>query len=114
MRFSHTKTALCDRKDTQSRFAVNAACGIMCVGTAGVLPISFSSMIAHASFFFNDVFTPVRGRADAFPKVYMLPFILLSTSIHFLFIMSFAGENLYGAIADKINETVFFINPSAP
>ena len=71
-------------------------------------------MIAHASFFFNDVFTSVRGRADTFPKVYMLPFILLSTSIHFLFIMSFAGENLYGAIADKINETVFFINPSAP
>ena len=71
-------------------------------------------MIAHISFFFSGVFTPVRGRADAFPKVYMLPFILLSTSIHFLFIMSFAGENLYGAIADKINETVFFINPSAP
>ena len=34
----------------------NAARGIMCVGTAGALPISFFSMIAHASFFFNDVF----------------------------------------------------------
>ena len=33
MRFSHTKTALCDRKDTQSHFAVNAARNIMCVGT---------------------------------------------------------------------------------
>ena len=33
VRFFHTKTALCDRKDTQSRFAVNAARGMMCVGT---------------------------------------------------------------------------------
>ena len=33
VRFLHTKTALCDRKDTQSRFAVNTARGIMCVGT---------------------------------------------------------------------------------
>ena len=33
VRFLHTKTALCDRKDTQSRFAVNAARSIVCVGT---------------------------------------------------------------------------------
>ena len=31
VRFLHTKTALCDRKDTQSRFAVNAARSIVCV-----------------------------------------------------------------------------------
>ena len=40
VRFLHTKTALCDRKDTQSRFAVNAARSIMCVGIVRVLPIS--------------------------------------------------------------------------
>ena len=34
VRFLHTKTALCDRKDTQSRFAVNAARSIVCVETA--------------------------------------------------------------------------------
>ena len=34
VRFLHTKTALCDRKDTQSRFAVNAARNIVCVETA--------------------------------------------------------------------------------
>ena len=129
VRFLHTKTALCDRKDTQSRFAVNAARSIVCVETlcpaalvprglrrhfgktrffapflasadelcpekwgshrrcplcgagctvlerrnggmrlcarAGALSISFSSylMIAHASFFFNDVFASIqRGR----------------------------------------------------
>ena len=129
VRFLHTKTALCDRKDTQSRFAVNAARSIVCVETlcpaalvprglrrhfgktrffapflasadelcpekwgshrrcplcgagctvlerrnggmrlcarAGALSISFSSylMIAHASFFFNDVFASMqRGR----------------------------------------------------
>ncbi|EFM22740.1 hypothetical protein HMPREF9166_1621 [Selenomonas sp. oral taxon 149 str. 67H29BP] len=28
------ETALCDRKDTQSRFAVNAARSIVCVGTS--------------------------------------------------------------------------------
>ena len=33
VRFLHTKTALCDRKDTQSRFAVNAARSIVCVET---------------------------------------------------------------------------------
>ncbi|EGK61455.1 hypothetical protein HMPREF9081_0536 [Centipeda periodontii DSM 2778] len=33
VRFLHTKTALCDRKDTQSRFAVNTARSIVCVGT---------------------------------------------------------------------------------
>ena len=33
VRFSHTKTALCDRKDTQSHFVVNAARSIVCVGT---------------------------------------------------------------------------------
>ena len=33
VRFLHTKTALCDRKDTQSRFAINAARSIVCVGT---------------------------------------------------------------------------------
>ena len=129
VRFLHTKTALCDRKDTQSRFAVNAARSIVCVETlcpaalvprglrrhfgktrffapflasadelcpekwgshrrcplcgagctvlerrnggmrlcarAGALSISFSSYlkIAHASFFFNDVFASMqRGR----------------------------------------------------
>ena len=36
VRFLHTKTALCDRKDTQSRFAVNAARSIVCVETAKV------------------------------------------------------------------------------
>ena len=108
MRFFIGKRLCVTDVDTQSRFAVNTARSIVCVGTS-----CFSS-IAHASFFFNDVFATVRGRADAFPKVYIRPFILLSTSIHFLFVMSFAGENLYGAIVDKINETVFFINPSAP
>ena len=34
VRFLHTKTALCDRKDTQSRFAVNAARSIVCVETS--------------------------------------------------------------------------------
>lgn len=129
VRFLYTKTALCDRKDTQSRFVVNAARSIVCVETlcpaalvprglrrhfgktrffapflasadelcpekwgshrrcplcgagctvlerrnggmrlcarAGALSISFSSylMIAHASFFFNDVFASMqRGR----------------------------------------------------
>ena len=33
VRFLHTKTALCDRKDTQSRFAANAARSIVCVET---------------------------------------------------------------------------------
>ena len=33
VRFLHTKTALCDRKDTQSHFVVNAARSIVCVGT---------------------------------------------------------------------------------
>ena len=37
VRFLHTKTALCDRKDTQSRFAVNAARSIVCVGTVDSL-----------------------------------------------------------------------------
>ena len=32
VRFLHTKTALCDRKDTQSRFAVNAARSIVWLG----------------------------------------------------------------------------------
>ena len=36
VRFLHTKTALCDRKDTQSRFAVNAARSIVCVETSSV------------------------------------------------------------------------------
>ena len=35
VRFLHTKTALCDRKDTQSRFVVNAARSIVCVETWG-------------------------------------------------------------------------------
>ena len=39
MRFLHTKTALCDRKDTQSRFAVNAARSIVCVETRFVKQI---------------------------------------------------------------------------
>ena len=38
VRFLHTKTALCDRKDTQSRFAVNAARSIVCVGTFNIEP----------------------------------------------------------------------------
>ena len=38
VRFLHTKTALCDRKDTQSRFAVNAARSIVCVETAKTSP----------------------------------------------------------------------------
>ena len=83
--------------------------GMRLCARAGALSISFFSMIAYASFFFNDVFASMRGRADAFPKVYMLPFILLSTSIHFLFIMSFAGENLYGAIADNSSNQFLFI-----
>ena len=37
VRFLHTKTALCDRKDTQSRFAVNAARSIVCVETHNTL-----------------------------------------------------------------------------
>ena len=36
VRFLHTKTAPCDRKDTQSRFAVNTARSIVCVGTCNV------------------------------------------------------------------------------
>ena len=36
-RFLHTKTALCDRKDTQSRFAVNAARSIVCVETLNIV-----------------------------------------------------------------------------
>ena len=47
VRFLHTKTALCDRKDTQSRFAVNTARGIMCVGT------SYMLRQQHAAFCFN-------------------------------------------------------------
>ena len=39
VRFLHTKTALCDRKDTQSRFAVNAARSIVCVETRFVKQI---------------------------------------------------------------------------
>ena len=37
VRFLHTKTALCDRKDTQSRFAVNAARSIVCVETTNMI-----------------------------------------------------------------------------
>ena len=37
VRFLHTKTALCDRKDTQSRFAVNAARSIVCVETSSLV-----------------------------------------------------------------------------
>ena len=40
VRFLHTKTALCDRKDTQSRFAVNAARSIVCVET-NISPVQF-------------------------------------------------------------------------
>ena len=51
VRFLHTKTALCDRKDTQSRFAVNAARSIVCVETVtllGTIPKSGVSM-PHAA-----------------------------------------------------------------
>ena len=44
VRFLHTKTALCDRKDTQSRFAVNAARSIVCWDTKNIYPQSSLSM----------------------------------------------------------------------
>ena len=52
VRFSHTKTALCDRKDTQSHFVVNAARSIVCVGTSArrLIPrtkISFQCRTQH-------------------------------------------------------------------
>ena len=47
VRFLHTKTALCDRKDTQSRFAVNAARSIVCVET------KIKGFVAIAALSFN-------------------------------------------------------------
>ena len=51
VRFLHTKTALCDRKDTQSRFAVNAARSIVCVETrhAPPAPQTFWVSMPHAA-----------------------------------------------------------------
>lgn len=59
VRFLHTKTALCDRKDTQSRFAVNAARSIVCVET----PVSRSPCPARAekAFWKDALFCAVFG-----------------------------------------------------
>ena len=54
VRFLHTKTALCDRKDTQSRFAVNAARSIVCVETlcpAALVPRGLRRHFGKTRFF---------------------------------------------------------------
>ena len=61
VRFLHTKTALCDRKDTQSRFAVNAARSIVCVETVIMRGLpgsgkSFQCRTQHCVCWDNHIF----------------------------------------------------------
>ena len=66
VRFLHTKTALCDRKDTQSRFAVNAARSIVCVGTESLSkatskPSAFQCRTQHCVCWDRSVHERLRG-----------------------------------------------------
>ena len=58
VRFLHTKTALCDRKDTQSRFAVNAARSIVCVETTTRRDLVMSAYCFNAARSIVCVGTP--------------------------------------------------------
>ena len=80
VRFLHTKTALCDRKDTQSRFAVNAARSIVCVGTSSAGRLKFGSFNAARSIVCVETLCPAalvpRGLRRHFGKTrFFAPFL---------------------------------------